>query len=1043
MKRFLIVTAAFILAFAASTALFADDAQERYAQGEAIAALKIDAADGARITGVAARDAAERAAAATGCRVKAIDMHTTRLLGSVIAVIASDTLTTEEIIERLRSYPGTIDAQPNMLLGVEKVPNDPYYDGGSYPLWGLKAIGAPDAWDHTTGADDIYVAVIDTGLKSHPDIDANVDWSRARDHSPGSMKSDPGISMTDGRGHGTHVAGTIGAVGNNSEGIVGVTWNSKIIPIKVFNDAGESYTTNSISAISYITEELKKASPIKIAAVNMSLGGYVAKIPEDYEKALYKDRLEGYALRLLSQVARAPIVAASAGNDGLEHGVPSFGVQESYDSNADDIQEDEMHYPSSLSQTIPNVISVGSVGQNGDGTFHGSNFSNWSSKYVDIAAPGEVIYSLLNDGSGYTRKQGTSMAAPHVAGAAALVAAKLDDAGIEWNGKCIKDILLATTSKDITQVNEWASGKSIPLKKSDNYNVSREGLLRVDNAMAYIDDLLKVSSVDLDPSSCDLIVGGSVLVTANIAPAKAKDKSLTWSADPSDAVEITVNIDGKSATIKALKSGDVTIKATAKDGSGKSASMTIKIKDSDHVHDYDTSAYEFDGTSHWHKCKDCDARSDEAPHESDVWITDASTHKKECKVCGQEFASGSHAAAIGAQWKSDATDHYKLCDTCGEHIEKSPHAEDPTPIEKDADDHAYECGTCGREVRTEQHAWDSKYRWNAAEHWDVCTACGYVTPGTPHDISAGYKDDEHKHWHECADPKCDSGRLNEDDHHSDASGKCVECRRQLTTPSAPHSHKWSSTFLHDTSAHWRYCTSGCGTSSPRASHLMQWYVDAQKHEYRCIVCGYKERSSEHDFSRVSHNALDHWQECAVCGRVGQISSHTFANGRCTAAGCGYADPTYVQRPTITISFMTGKVWRGKGAMTFSLAHFVDMLLDILIDGRSIKGFYTCAGTYGYRAIRAASDETEASTIVTLDEELLRSLADGEHKITFLFADGTSDATFTTYGSTQTGGEGDNGNDGNNGSGGGSGGGCAAGAATITAAALAFVYRRKK
>lgn len=243
-----------------------------------------------------------------------------------------------------------------------------------------------DAWDYSTGSTSVAVAVIDTGIElSHPDLAPNI-WTK-----PGEVPND-GIDndgngfvddyhgwdfvnndndSTDDHGHGTHVAGIIGAVGNNSIGVAGVCWNVKIVPIKVLGSDGSGDTANIIKAINY-------ASGLNIPIVNLSLGG------GNYNSVL-KDAIDGYF----------GLVVTSAGNKN---------------TNTDTFS----HYPSSY--PCNNIISVANSTSSDDLNY----WSNYGATTVDLAAPGTSIYSTTFDG-GYGNKSGTSMAAPYVAGAAALI----------------------------------------------------------------------------------------------------------------------------------------------------------------------------------------------------------------------------------------------------------------------------------------------------------------------------------------------------------------------------------------------------------------------------------------------------------------------------------------------------------------------------------------------------------------------------------------------------------------------------------------------
>jgi subtilisin family serine protease len=283
------------------------------------------------------------------------------------------------------------------------------------------SFGTPDAdidalraWGVTTGSDAVTVAVIDTGVDTaHPDLAPNV-WLNPGENCAGcrtdGIDNDANGYVDDWRGwdfvnndndpfddngHGTHVAGTIGAVGDNGIGVAGVSWHVKLMPLKFIGADGTGDVAGAVRAVRYATAMGARVS-------NNSWGG------DEYSQAL--------ADAIAEADAAGSLFVAAAGNEGSDNDAsPSYPA--GYD--------------------LPNVISVAASDANDQIAY----FSNYGRATVDLAAPGQSIYSTW-PGNGYRSLSGTSMAAPQVTGTAALAVAAHPGAG----AASLKALLLRTVA---------------------------------------------------------------------------------------------------------------------------------------------------------------------------------------------------------------------------------------------------------------------------------------------------------------------------------------------------------------------------------------------------------------------------------------------------------------------------------------------------------------------------------------------------------------------------------------------------------------------
>uniref|UniRef100_UPI003F8132AA S8 family peptidase n=1 Tax=Xanthomonas sp. 0924 TaxID=2835534 RepID=UPI003F8132AA len=351
----------------------------------------------------------EIARAVPARRGRALGLSSSRWLGVgpqlLVADRALDRVDAETLMRRLAADPAVKRVEVDMLLRPMLVPNDSRLS----EQWALgttsAGINVRPAWDKAIGKGAV-VAVIDTGVTTHPELSANVlagydfisDAFIARDgNARDTDAADPGdwaaanecgsgASASSSSWHGTHVAGIVAAAANNGAGTAGVAFNAKVLPVRVLGRCG-GYLSDIADAIVWAsggTVSGVPANPTPARVINLSLGG-IGSCSTTLSNAI------------ASAVSRGTSVVVAAGNSNID-------VSKSVPANC------------------PNVIAVAATTSAGAK----ASFSNFG-QGVDIAAPGQAILSTLNSGStavgtpGYAVYSGTSMAAPHVAGVVALM----------------------------------------------------------------------------------------------------------------------------------------------------------------------------------------------------------------------------------------------------------------------------------------------------------------------------------------------------------------------------------------------------------------------------------------------------------------------------------------------------------------------------------------------------------------------------------------------------------------------------------------------
>jgi hypothetical protein len=291
-------------------------------------------------------------------------------------------------------------AKPKVNSAPDDV-NPPVADQDLGRLWGMDKIGAIDSWKAHRGSKAFVVADIDTGIDyNHVDLGFNI-W---RNPNPSEKNDLVGFDFVhndglpfDDQEHGTHTAGTIGAVGGNGIGVSGVSQIVSLMALKFISKDGSGTTADAIRAIDYAINHGARV-------LSNSWGGQ----GDPDNKALYE--------AIERARAKGVLFVAAAGN-----------------SSADNDSPDSASYPAAFDND--NLISVAATDKE-DGLAY---FSNYGQKTTHLAAPGDKIYSTI-PGNQYRSMSGTSMACPHVAGAAALVWSKHPS----WDYKKVKQALLST-----------------------------------------------------------------------------------------------------------------------------------------------------------------------------------------------------------------------------------------------------------------------------------------------------------------------------------------------------------------------------------------------------------------------------------------------------------------------------------------------------------------------------------------------------------------------------------------------------------------------
>jgi subtilisin family serine protease len=374
---------------------------------------------------------------------------------------------TLDAVGALRRQPEVLYAEPNYILHATAIPNDPHFLAGRQ--YGLAKIGVQSVWDNfTTGSANVVVAVIDQGIDfSHPDLAANM-WTNP---SPGSIAGITGdehgynfnddnatlFSHDDLESHATHVAGIIGATGNNGEGITGVNWSVDLMSLKFLDEeSGEGDTADAIRACTYVKQmrdlwlSQGPAKGANVRVINASFGG--------------NEFVQAFQDTINQLNASGILFVAAAGNTDNGTLEPDNNLIPTFPSDYE----------------APNIISVAWTDQ----TDNLSEFSHFGRTKVDIGAPGEGILSTTPPCTDpgplpkpcepsfpisfgpttptYSFFWGTSMAAPHVSGSAALLWAQNPNLTVAQ----VKNLLLLNGDVAPALVDKTLTGRRLNVGRS-------------------------------------------------------------------------------------------------------------------------------------------------------------------------------------------------------------------------------------------------------------------------------------------------------------------------------------------------------------------------------------------------------------------------------------------------------------------------------------------------------------------------------------------------------------------------------------------------
>jgi subtilisin family serine protease len=423
--------------------------------------------------------------------------------GAGVRRVHSRSFDTETLLAFLRTDARVAYAEPNYIVHAVATPNDPRFAS----LWGLNNTGqnigcgascygspagttgahisATSAWDISTGSRSTVVGVVDTGIDyNHPDLAANV-WSAptaftvtvggraincaAATHGFNAINNT--CNPLDDHDHGSHTSGTIGATGNNAVGVVGVNWIASIMGAKFLDASGSGTTAAAINAIEFTIQAkavFGASANVRVLSNSWGGGGFSQALLDEINKAN----------------ANGMLFVAAAGNSSANNDVTP-------------------NYPSNYN--APNIVAVAAT----DNNDMLANFSNYGQTTVHLGAPGVDVLSTTRNNT-YSYFSGTSMATPHVAGAAALVLSKcaLTTAALKSNLLNNVDVIGSLAGRTTT---------------SGRLNVNKA--IRACSAPPTPD-----FAVSATPASQSVVQGASTTYTATVTPSGGFTGTVTFTA---------------------------------------------------------------------------------------------------------------------------------------------------------------------------------------------------------------------------------------------------------------------------------------------------------------------------------------------------------------------------------------------------------------------------------------------------------------------------------------------------------------------------------